>query len=58
MTSKADQWIYILKTNAKKPKRIKLRKFLKEINSVSFSQQFFVNEKDVYKYKGEINAST
>ena len=58
MTNKADQWVYMLKTGSKKPKRIKLNKLLNAVNRESYTKQFFVNEKDVNKYIGENNANS
>lgn len=54
MTTKADIYIYIVKTG-KKPKKVKIKKLLKILNESNwgFSNRFFVNQKDAEKYINE-----
>jgi hypothetical protein len=57
MTTKADIYIYIVKTG-KKPKKVKLKKLIKVLNKSDwgFSSRFFVNQKEADKYIKDINA--
>ena len=50
MTDKKDQWVYMLKNGDKKPKRMKLKKFVDAVNNDCFTKKFFINEKDVKKH--------
>ena len=57
MTVKADIYIYIVK-GGKKPKKVKLKQLIKVLNQSdwSFTNRFFINQKDAEKYIKDTNA--
>lgn len=46
MTIKNDLYIWVYKFGAKRPKKIKLKKFVNAVNHTTFSQKFFTSEKE------------
>jgi hypothetical protein len=46
MTIKNDLYIWVYKFGARRPKKIKLKKFVDAVNDTTFSQKFFTSEKD------------
>ena len=45
MTIKNDLYIWVYKFGARRPKKIKLKKFVDAVNDTTFSQKFFTSEK-------------
>ena len=52
MTMKKDLYVWQVKAGARRPKKIKLNRFLKAINNNSFTSIFFPNEKDAKRHIG------
>tara|TARA_R110002096_G_scaffold234590_1_gene424553 strand:- start:326 stop:499 length:174 start_codon:yes stop_codon:yes gene_type:complete len=50
MTVKKDLYVYMLKNGTKRPKKVKLRKLIDNINLEVWTKKFFINESDVKKY--------
>jgi len=46
MTIKNDLYIWVYKFGARRPKKIKLKKFVNAVNDTTFSQKFFTSEKE------------
>jgi len=50
MTTKNNLYVYRVKFGNKRSKKIKLKKFINAVNDMSFSQKFFINEKDAKQF--------
>ncbi len=50
MTTKSNLYVYRIKFGNKRTKKIKLKKFINAVNNMSFSQKFFINEKDAKQF--------
>ncbi len=50
MTTKNNLYVYRVKFGNKRSKKIKLKKFINAVNNNSFSQKFFINEKDAKEF--------
>ena len=46
MLIKNNLYIWVYKFGARRPKKIKLKKFVDAVNDTTFSQKFFTSEKD------------
>ena len=50
MTIKNDLYIWVYKFGARRPKKIKLKKFVDAVNETSFCQKFFTSEKEAKEH--------